>query len=76
MLTVDQVRETYHRVARHYDRAVVLFPVFGARLGRYRRDAVAALALVPGATVVELGCGTGQGGPPVIGGPPDVRRGR
>ncbi len=59
MLTVHQVRETYRRIARHYDRAVLLFPVFGARLGRYRRDAVAVLAPAPGATVVELGCGTG-----------------
>jgi len=59
MLTVDQVREAYRRIARRYDRAVALFPVFGVRMARYRRDAVAALGLPPGAMVVELGCGTG-----------------
>jgi demethylmenaquinone methyltransferase/2-methoxy-6-polyprenyl-1,4-benzoquinol methylase len=59
MLTVEQIREVYRRIARRYDRAVALFPVFGVRMGRYRRDAVVALGLAPGQTVVELGCGTG-----------------
>jgi ubiquinone/menaquinone biosynthesis C-methylase UbiE len=40
MLTVEQIREVYRRIARRYDRALALFPVFGVRLGRYRRDAV------------------------------------
>ena len=39
MLNVNQVREVYRRIAPRYDRAVTLFPVFGVRLGRYRREA-------------------------------------
>ncbi len=59
MLTTDEIRARYARIAGTYDDLVKLFPAFGFRLGHYRREAVAALQLSPGATVVELGCGTG-----------------
>lgn len=36
-----------------------MFPLVGVRMGRYRREAVRVLEMRPGATVVELGCGTG-----------------
>lgn len=66
MLTADQIREAYRRVARRYDRTVAVFPVFGFRMGHYRLDAVTALGLAPGATVVELGCGTGLNFPLLV----------
>lgn len=59
MHTVTEVRRIYSRTASYYDAAVRFFPVMGVRLDTYRRHAVAALNLRPGATVVELGCGTG-----------------
>jgi ubiquinone/menaquinone biosynthesis C-methylase UbiE len=59
MLPVEAVRRTYARIARRYDRAVRLFPLFGVRIGHYRREAIRALNVSAGATVVELGCGTG-----------------
>lgn len=59
MLSVEEIREVYRRIAPRYDRAVAVFPVVGVGMGRYRREAVASLGLRPGATVVELGCGTG-----------------
>lgn len=59
MFTIEQIREIYSRTAGRYDRLVRIFPVFGLRMQYYRREAVAALQLEPGSTVVELGCGTG-----------------
>ncbi len=59
MHTIDEVRRIYSRTAARYDRLVRIFPLFGVRLRRYRREAVAALGLTAGDTVVELGCGTG-----------------
>lgn len=59
MFTKEQVREIYSRTASYYDRAVRIFPLLGASVGRYRHHALAALRLQRGATVVELGCGTG-----------------
>jgi ubiquinone/menaquinone biosynthesis C-methylase UbiE len=53
------LRDLYRRRARRYDLAAALFPLAGMRLGAYRREAVAALGLTPGATVVDLACGTG-----------------
>lgn len=57
--TVDQVRNIYSRTARYYDGANRLFTLIGAPIKRYRREAVAALGLNAGDTVLELGCGTG-----------------
>jgi ubiquinone/menaquinone biosynthesis C-methylase UbiE len=59
VFTREQVRAIYSRTASYYDRAVRIFPLVGARVGRYRRQAVAALRLQRGATAVEMGCGTG-----------------
>lgn len=59
MYTIKQVRDIYARTAPRYDGLVRIFPLLGARMGHYRRQAVSALALGRGDTVVELGCGTG-----------------
>jgi len=58
-----EVREIYRRIAPNYDRSLLLLRLCGFREQHYRRQAVAALALRPGATVVDLGCGTGRNFP-------------
>lgn len=58
-----EVREIYRRIAPNYDRSLLLLRLCGFREQHYRRRAVAALALRPGATVVDLGCGTGRNFP-------------
>lgn len=55
-----RVRTVYENAASSYDRAARLLLLIGYRDGVYRQQAVDALRLRPGATVVELGCGTGQ----------------
>jgi demethylmenaquinone methyltransferase/2-methoxy-6-polyprenyl-1,4-benzoquinol methylase len=55
----DQVEEVYRGLARHYDLAARLFNVLGFGYDRLRVDAVEALALKLGDTVVDIGCGTG-----------------
>lgn len=57
------VEGVYRKRARQYDAAVHAFPLIGARVGRWRRIAVDALALRPGDTIVEIGCGTGMNFP-------------
>lgn len=54
-----EVRDVYQKGARFYDLAVWLYYAAGMRVGLWRRLAVEALALRPGDTVVEIGCGTG-----------------
>lgn len=54
-----EVRETYQKGARFYDLTVWLYYAAGMRIGLWRRMVVEALALRPGDTVVEIGCGTG-----------------
>jgi demethylmenaquinone methyltransferase/2-methoxy-6-polyprenyl-1,4-benzoquinol methylase len=49
----------YRRRADWYDLTANLYYLVGFREWAYRRRAVAALALSPGDTVIELGCGTG-----------------
>jgi demethylmenaquinone methyltransferase/2-methoxy-6-polyprenyl-1,4-benzoquinol methylase len=56
---VDEVRDVYRRRARHYDISANLYYLLGFREWAYRRRAVDALQLEAGATVVEIGCGTG-----------------
>jgi demethylmenaquinone methyltransferase/2-methoxy-6-polyprenyl-1,4-benzoquinol methylase len=58
-LNTQETRDLYRRRAARYDLAVRLFGLVGMRLDRYRMRAVHALALRPGDTAVDLGCGTG-----------------
>jgi ubiquinone/menaquinone biosynthesis C-methylase UbiE len=51
--------ETYRRKAKHYDIVSQLFPVPGYPQLSQRRQAVRALRLRPGATVIDMACGTG-----------------
>jgi demethylmenaquinone methyltransferase/2-methoxy-6-polyprenyl-1,4-benzoquinol methylase len=57
--TPEEVNEVYRRRARFYDWSVNAYYLIGFRWWAYRRRAIAALGLQPGATVVEIGCGTG-----------------
>jgi SAM-dependent methyltransferase len=52
---VTEAARFYSRWSAVYDRLATHFP----GIGRARRAAADALALVPGETVVEMGCGTG-----------------
>ena len=54
-----EVQAVYRKRARAYDLTANLYYLVGFREHAYRRTAVAALGLVPGDTVVEIGCGTG-----------------
>jgi ubiquinone/menaquinone biosynthesis C-methylase UbiE len=66
---IDTTREqerliaTYRRKAKHYNVVSRLYPVPGYPQQAQRRRAVQALRLSPGATVVDLACGTGQNFP-------------
>jgi len=57
--TPEEVNEVYRRRARFYDWSVNAYYLIGFRWWAYRRRAIAALGLQPGATIVEIGCGTG-----------------
>ncbi len=54
-----RTRETYQKGAWFYDSMVWLYYAAGMRIGLWRRKVVEELALRPGDTVVEIGCGTG-----------------
>jgi demethylmenaquinone methyltransferase/2-methoxy-6-polyprenyl-1,4-benzoquinol methylase len=49
----------YRKRARRYDRLALLYYFAAFRHWAYRKRAIQALALNPGDTVVDLGCGTG-----------------
>ena len=61
--TIDGDRErliaTYRRKAKHYDIVSRLYPVPGYPQLSQRRQAVRALGVRPGDTVVDMACGTG-----------------
>jgi demethylmenaquinone methyltransferase/2-methoxy-6-polyprenyl-1,4-benzoquinol methylase len=57
--TRKHVIERYRDRARHYDLTANLYYLLGFREWAYRREAIQALRLRPGDTVVEIGCGTG-----------------
>ena len=54
-----QIMEIYQRRARRYDLSSRLYKLAGFRIDAYRKRAVEALNLKRGATVVDIGCGTG-----------------
>ena len=54
-----EIFNLYRRRAPRYDLAVQLYRLAGFHIEQYRRETVESLALRPGDTVVELGCGTG-----------------
>lgn len=58
-LTKNQLIDLYRLRAGWYDFSANLYYLIGFREARYRKQAVAALGLKPGDTVVEIGCGTG-----------------
>jgi demethylmenaquinone methyltransferase/2-methoxy-6-polyprenyl-1,4-benzoquinol methylase len=57
--THERLIATYRRKAKHYDVTSRLYPVPGYPQHGQRRRAVGALALRPGAVVVDIACGTG-----------------
>ena len=58
--TTPEIRHRYQRLAGHYDLSLILLRMCGFREQQYRREAVAALVLPSGGTVIDLGCGTGR----------------
>lgn len=61
--TRSEVVHLYRKRAAHYDVATPFYRLVGFPLGRLRRELAGALALAPGDTVVEIGCGTGANFP-------------
>ena len=61
--TQERLIETYRKKAKHYNFVSRLYPVPGYPQQAQRRRAVRALGLRPGATVVDVACGTGQNFP-------------
>jgi demethylmenaquinone methyltransferase/2-methoxy-6-polyprenyl-1,4-benzoquinol methylase len=56
----QRLTQVYRRKAKHYDITSRLSPVPGYPEQAQRRRAVRALALRPGATVIDVACGTGR----------------
>ena len=60
------VVEAYQKRATRYDfilKLIDFFALFGFNISGWRRQAIAALNLKPGDTVVDIGCGTGNNFP-------------
>lgn len=55
----QNIIQLYRKRARYYDFTANLYYLIGFREWAFRKRAVKALALKPGDTVVEIGCGTG-----------------
>lgn len=62
-MRLDQVKQNYDRAAKYYDPLADV--VFGRILGleKYRQDVIERLGDLRGATVVDVGCGTGRNFP-------------
>lgn len=58
-LSQQELVALYRKRAGRYDLTANLYYLLGFREWAYRKQAVAALKLKPGDTVVEIGCGTG-----------------
>jgi demethylmenaquinone methyltransferase/2-methoxy-6-polyprenyl-1,4-benzoquinol methylase len=58
-VSTQKMRDLYRKRAMRYDLAVWTYGLIGMRERQYRRDAVSALSLSPGDSVLDLGCGTG-----------------
>ncbi len=58
-LNKNETRDLYRKLAKRYDLLVQILRLFGLKLEQCRQDTIRALALKPGDSVVELGCGTG-----------------
>jgi len=58
-LNKQELVDVYRKRAKRYDFTAQLYYLIGFREWAYREKAVKALALKPGDTVVEIGCGTG-----------------
>lgn len=59
MFDTQSVREVYSKRAARYDLSANLYSLIGVRINAYRKEAIRALNLQPGSTVLDLGCGTG-----------------
>ncbi len=57
--TQERLIETYRKKAKHYDLTSRLYPVPGYPQRAQRLRAIGALGLRPGASVVDIACGTG-----------------
>lgn len=58
-LEKEEIRDLYRKRARGYDISANLYYLIGFREAKYRKMAVSQLALRPGNSLVEIGCGTG-----------------
>lgn len=59
IFTKEEIQKMYDGLSSSYDLSLLLFKVIGFREQTYRRKAIHNLHLVPGDTVIDLGCGTG-----------------
>ena len=65
-MQLDEVARSYDRAAKHYDAVAGL--IFGKllRLEKYRERTIALLGDIAGATVLDVGCGTGNNFPLLV----------
>lgn len=63
MLSKEEIRGVYQKRAERYDFTVQLYRLLSFRMNFYREQAVAALQLKAGDTVVDVACGTGANFP-------------